>query len=309
MIKFTKYIIICFIYLISFNTYINSFENKILLKVNNEIITSLDILNELEYLQIINNDFKSLKKEEIIKISRNSVIREKIKEIEIKRVFNEIKIEDKIINNLLLNYFKELGIKNISEFEIFFLNKGIDPNTIRKKITLEVLWNQLIYNKYKQNVKIDRKSIINELKKNDKQTEFLLSEILFNVNDNENLKDKLNLIKNSINKISFSQTAIAHSISETANKGGKLGWIKESVLSKKIYNELKKLKIGELTKPIIVPGGFLILKVIDIRETRKDFNLNEEVNKIVREKTNRQLNRFSNIYFNKVKKDITINEL
>jgi len=172
-----------------------------------------------------------------------------------------------------------------------------------------MLWNQLIYDRYKQNVKIDRKSIINELKKNDKQTEFLLSEILFNVNDNENLKDKLNLIKNSINKISFSQTAIAHSISETANKGGKLGWIKESVLSKKIYNELKKQKIGELTKPIIVPGGFLILKVIEIRETRKDFNLNEEVNKIVREKTNRQLNRFSNIYFNKVKKDITINEL
>ena len=309
MIKYTRYTILCFVCLLLFNINVNSFENKILLKVNNEIITSIDILNELKYLQIINKEFRGLDKEETFKISKNSVIREKIKEIEIKKIVNEITVDDKILNNLLLNYFKEFEIKTISELDKFFLSNNIDPNTIKKKITIEMLWNQLIYDKYKQNVKIDRKSIINELKKNDKQTEFLLSEILFNLNDNENLKDKLNLIKNSINKISFSQTAITHSISETANKGGKLGWVKQSVLSKKIYNELKKLKIGELTKPIIVPGGFLILKVIDIRQTRKDFDLNEEVNKIVREKTNRQLNRFSNIYFNKVKKDITINEL
>ena len=309
MIKYTRYAILCFVCLLLLNTNSNSFENKILLKVNNEIITSIDILNELKYLQIINEEFRGLDKEETFKISKNSVIREKIKEIEIKKIVTEITVDDKILNNLLLNYFKEFEIKTISELDKFFLSNNIDPNTIKKKITIEMLWNQLIYEKYKQNVKIDRKLIINELKKNDKQTEFLLSEILFNVNDNENLKDKLNIIKNSINKISFSQTAIAHSISETANKGGKLGWIKESVLSKKIYNELKKLKIGELTKPIIVPGGFLILKVTDIREIRKDLNFNEEVNKIVREKTNLQLNRFSNIYFNKVKKDITINEL
>ena len=309
MIKCTRYIILCFICLLLFNNNVNSFENKILLKVNNEIITSIDILNELKYLRIINKEFRGLDKEQTFKISKNSVIREKIKEIEIKKIVNEITVDDKILNNLLLNYFKEFKIKTISELDKFFLSNNIDPDTIKKKITIEMLWNQLIYDKYNQNVRIDKKSIINELKKNDKQTEFLLSEILFNVSDNENLKDKLNLIKNSINKISFSQTAIAHSISETANKGGKLGWIKESVLSKKIYNELKKLKIGELTKPIIVPGGFLILKVTDIREIRKDFNLNEEVNKIVREKTNLQLNRFSNIYFNKVKKDITINEL
>ena len=304
-----KFIILYFVCSLLLNINVNSFENKILLKVNNEIITSIDILNELKYLQIINEEFRGLDKEETFKISKNSVIREKIKEIEIKKIVTEITVDDKILNNLLLNYFKEFEIKTISELDKFFLGNNIDPNTIKKKIKIEMLWNQLIYDKYKQNVKIDRKSIINELKKNDKQTEFLLSEILFNVNDNENLKDKLNLIKKSINKIGFSQTAIAHSISETANKGGKLGWIKESVLSKKIYNELKKLKIGELTKPIIVPGGFLILKVTDIREIRKDFNLNEEVNKIVREKTNLQLNRFSNIYFNKVKKDITINEL
>jgi len=309
MIKYTKYIIICFVYLLLSLGFANSFENKILLKVNNEIITSLDILNEMEYLQIINEEFKNIKKDEAFKISKNSIIREKIKKIEIKRLIKEIKIEDKVFENLLFNYFKEFEIKSITEFENFFLDRDIDPNEIRKKITIEFFWNQLIYSKYQNNVKIDKQLIIDDLKKNDKQSEFLLAEILFNVNENENFKDKVNLINKSIKKINFSQTALAYSISNTANKGGKLGWVAESVLSEKIFKELKNLKIGEHTKPILVPGGFLILKILDLRKISKEFDLDKEVKRIVRKKTNQQLDRFSTIYFNKIKKDIIINEL
>ncbi len=308
MIKYTRYIILSFVFsLISLNI-AYSFENKILLKVNNEIVTSLDLLKELEYLQIINKELKNIKKEEAIEISKNSIIREKIKEIEIKRIIKEIKIEDKILENLIINYFKEFQIKSISEFENYFLNRNIDPDEIKKKITLEVLWNQLIYKKYQKNVKINKQKIINDLKKNDTQSEFLLAEILFNVNEGENLDDKYNLITNSIKKINFSQAALAYSTSNTANKGGKLGWVAESILSEKIFNELKNLKIGEYTNPILVPGGFLILKLLDLKKISKDFDLDNEVKKIVRKKTNQQLNRFSNIYFNKLKKDITINE-
>jgi peptidyl-prolyl cis-trans isomerase SurA len=308
MIKYTRYLIICFA--CSFLTFgfANSFENKILLKVNNEIITSLDILNELEYLKIINEEFQNIKKDEAFKISKNSVIREKIKEIEIKKIIKKIKIEDKIFENLLFNYFREFEIKSITQFENFFLDRDIDPNEIRKKITIEFFWNQLIYNKYQNNVKIDKQLIIDDLKKNDKQSEFLLAEILFNVNENENFKDKVNLINKSIKKINFSQTALAYSISNSANKGGKLGWVAESVLSEKIFKELKNLKIGEHTKPILVPGGFLILKLLDLRKISKEFDLDKEVKRILRKKTNQQLNRFSNIYFNKIKKDIIINE-
>ena len=308
MIKYTRYIILSFVFsLISLNI-AYSFENKILLKVNNEIVTSLDILRELEYLHIINKEFKNIKKEEAIEISKNSIIREKIKEIEIKRIIKEIKIEDKILENLIINYFKEFEIKSISEFENYFLNRNIDPDEIKKKITLEVLWNQLIYEKYQKNVKINKQKIINDLKKNDVQSEFLLAEILFNVNEGENLDVKYNLINNSIKKINFSQAALAYSTSNTANKGGKLGWVAESILSEKIFNQLKNLKVGEHTNPILVPGGFLILKLLDLRKISKDFDLDNEVKKIVRKKTNQQLNRFSNIYFNKLKKDITINE-
>ena len=309
MIKFIKHIIIIIIcsLLITINAY--TAENKILLKINNQIITSLDILTELVYLETINKEFKKIKKEKAFEISKNSIIREKIKEVEIKRVIKEIKIEDKILNNLIISYFKEFKINTITEFENFFLSKDIDPNVIKKKISIEVLWNQLIYSKYNQNIKIDKQLIKNNLSNNKKQTEFLISEILFNIDENEDLNKKFLLIDNSIKEINFAQTALAYSISDTANKGGKLGWISESILSEQIYNKIKKLKIGDHTSPILVPGGFLILKLLDFKEVNKEFDIENEVKKIVKEKTNQQLNRFSNIYFNKVKKDITINEL
>jgi peptidyl-prolyl cis-trans isomerase SurA len=306
--KLIKYLFVSIFCTILIINNCNSLENKILFKVNNKIITSLDILTQLEYLKSINKEFNAIEKERQFEISKNSLIKEIIKEIEIKKLVKKIKIEDKILNNLILNYFKELEIKSISQFEEYFLNKNIDPNLIRRKLSIEVLWNQLIFSRYSQNVKIDKLSIKNSLINNEKQTEFLISEILFNVNQDEKLDEKFNLIENSIKKINFSQTALVYSISDTANKGGKLGWITKSILSEQIYKKLKNLKIGEHTKPILVPGGFLILKLLDLRETIKDFNFDEEFKKIVNKKTNQQLNRFSNIYFNKVKKNIIINE-
>ena len=308
MMKLVKYIIISIIYSVLIVNNCNSFENKILFKVNNEIITSLDILNELEYLKAINIEFNKMEKKKTFEISKNSLIREKIKEIEIKRIVKKINIENEVLDKLILDYFKEIEIKSILDFEKYFLNKNLNPNSIRNKISIELLWNQLIFSKYKKNVKIDKELIRKNLSKNEKQKEFLISEILFNVNETEDLKIKLSLIEDNIKKIGFSQTALAYSISNTANKGGKLGWVKESILSKEIYKELKDLNNEEHTKPILVPGGFLILQLLNFREVIKDFNIDEEIKKIVKEKTNQQLNRFSNIYFNKVSKDITINE-
>ena len=308
MIKLLKYTITSIIVSLLLLNNSNSIENRILFKVDNEIITSVDILTELEYLRIINNEFKNTDKENAYEISKNSLIREKIKEIEIKKLIKKIEIEDKILNNLILSYFDEFGIKSILEFEKYFLNKGINPNLIRKKISLEMLWNQLIYSKYNQNIKINKELIKKNLLKREKQKQFLISEILFDVNENENLNDKYKLIEKSIKKINFSQAALTYSTSNTSNKGGNLGWVSETILNTRIYDEIKSLKNGEYTKPILVPGGFLILQLNSFREVTIDFNIDEEVKKIVKEKSNKQLNRFSNIYFNKIKKDIFINE-
>jgi peptidyl-prolyl cis-trans isomerase SurA len=304
-----KIITIGVIFSIIFSSISLTIENKILFKVNNEIITSMDILTELKYLGIINKDLKKTTKNQSFEIVKRSLIREKIKEIELKKVLKEIKVEEKFLNNLLVDYFKSNNIKKISEFENFFISQEIDPNLIKKKISIEILWNQLIYSKFKQNIKIDRKLIQNELSNNTKKKEFLLSEILFNINENEKFDDKIILLKKEIKEKGFSQTALSYSISDTSSKGGKLGWVSETIMNQKIKNKVKKIKVGDHTNPIVIPGGFLIIKIEDIREADNSSDLNDEIEKIIKDKTNEQLNQFSNIYFNKIKKDMVINEL
>ena len=304
-----KKIILVVIYSLTIFSSSTAIENKILFKVNNEIITSIDILNEINYLITINNDFSKMKKKQIFEIAKKSLIREKIKEIELKKFFKEIKVDDEFLNNLLINHFTSTDIKNINDFEKYFLSLDINPSLIKKKITIEVLWNQFIFNKYNQSVKVNKELIKNELLNSDKQKEFLLSEILFTLNKNEKLDQKIYLLKKEIQDKGFSQAALTYSVSDTANKGGKLGWVKETIMNSKIKESIKKVKINEHTKPIVIPGGFLILKIEGIREVENDFDLNTEITKIVRKKTNEQLNQFSNIYYNKVKKDILINEL
>ena len=304
-----KTIAIGFLFSMIFFSISLAIENKILFKVNNEIITSIDILTELKYLGIINKDLKKTTKNQAFEIVKRSLIREKIKEIELKKLFKEIEVEDKFLNNVLIDYFKSINIKTISEFENFFISKNINPNLVKKKISIEILWNQLIYSKFKQNVKIDRESIKIQLLNNVKKKEFLLSEILFNINESEKLNDKIALLKKEIKEKGFSQTALTYSISDTSNKGGKLGWVSETIMNKKIKNEVKKIKVGNYTNPIVIPGGFLIIKIEDIRELDNSSDLNDEIEKIINDKTNEQLNQFSNIYFNKIKKDMIINEL
>jgi len=308
MKKFKKITIGVFFSIIFFSISL-AIENKILFKVNNEIITSIDILTELKYLGIINKDLKKTTNNQAFEIVKKSLIREKIKEIELKKLLKKIEVEEKFLNNVLIDYFRSINIKSISEFENFFISKDINPNLIKKKISIEMLWNQLIYSKFKQNVKIDRESIQNELSNNVKKKEFLLSEILFNINESEKLNDKIVLLKKEIKEKGFSQTALTYSVSDTSNKGGKLGWVNETILSQKIKNEVKKIKVGDHTKPIVIPGGFLIIKIEDIRELDNSSDLNDEIEKIIKERTNEQLNQFSNIYFNKIKKDMVINEL
>ena len=305
---YLKNIILGLTLLILLITKSTAIENKILFKVNNEIITSLDILNELRYLKAINEQFENTENKQAFEIAKRSIIREKIKEIELKKVVKSIELKDQYLNNVLINYFKKIQINSIVDFENYFTSINIDPDLIKKKITIEVLWNEYIFSKYNQNVKIDKQSIVKNLKKSEKQKEFLLSEILFNVNKNEKLLEKYNLIKNEIQNTNFSNAALIYSISDTANKGGTLGWIKESSMSKKIRTTLRNINIGNYSDPIIIPGGFLILKVKDTRQTSVTFDLDKEVERVIKEKTNEQLNQFSNILFNKIQRNVTINE-
>ncbi len=307
-IYFKKSFLIFFIFSIFFNNLLTAKENKILFKVNNEIITSLDLLNEINYLKIVNKEFNNTDNITAYEIAKNSIIREKIKKIEILKYIDEIKIDEKVLNNIILNNFNYLNIKSMDEFRQFFLAQNIEPSLIKQKISIEIIWNQLIFSKFNNKVKIDIDEIKNKLL-NEKQNEFFLSEILFELKEDEKLDEKFKLIKKTINEKGFAQAVLIYSISDTAKNDGQLGWIKETLINKNILKNLINVNSGEFSEPIVVPGGFLILKIEDKRTVKEKINLEKEIDKILKEKRNQQLNQLSNIYFNKIKKDFSINEL
>ncbi len=284
-------------------------ENKILIKVDNEIITSIDLLNEIKYLSIINDQFKSAEQKLQIQLAKNSLIKEKIKIVELLKYKQNLEINQNLLENIIIKTFSGLNINTIEDFEYYFREQSLEANFIKKKITIETLWNQLIYSKFYKNVKINEKEIKESISIIKKQKEYFLSELMITADNTKELKTKIQSVKKKIKEKSFSQAALIYSSSETSKKGGKLGWIKESALNNKIKNELNLINIGYITKPIVVPGGFLILKIEDIRKVEKKINLNDEIKIIVEKKTNEQLNRMSIVYFNKIKKNVQINEI
>ena len=188
------------------------------------------------------------------------------------------------------------------------IQNNLNIKSIEKKMKIELLWNQLILNKFSKDVKIDRKKIKEEILKNNFHMEFFISEIVFNLEKGENFEDKLNKILKEIELNGFSNAALMYSLSNSSKDGGKLGWIKLNSLNSKIKNQIIKTKINNITDPIVIPGGFIILKVLDQRKTEKKTDLNKEIELVVRDQGNKQLNQFSIIYFNKIKKEFEINE-
>ena len=301
-------LIIIFLLFISFFNNALAKENKILVKVNNEIITSVDILNEIKFLSYVNKEFINIEKNQQIQIAKNSLIKNKIKFLEILKYKTNLNLEDENFEKIMKNYFRNQNIENLEDLETLISYKNLDMEFVREKISIDSFWKALIYEKFNKNVKIDQSEIKKNILEKEKQREYLLSEIVFTLNKEEKLDQKLEKITNIIKKRNFTEAAFNFSISDTSGNGGDLGWIKENVLNKKIKNELKNINTGEFTSPITIPGGFLILYKKDSREIQNSLDVNNEIKSIINRKTNDQLNRFSNIYLKKLRKNIQINE-
>ena len=254
---------------------------------------------------------RNLSKDQIFEISKKSSLREKIKKIEISKNFKNPEVPDKYLDLLIKNIYQNINIKNEEEFKEYLRSNEIDYQYVKKKIEIEALWNELIMSKFKSKIKINedeiRESIINRKKKVTKS--YLLSEILFEITNSNELSEKYLKIKNTIDEKGFDNAALSHSIANTSSTGGKIGWIDENSLNEKLRTIISKKKENQITEPITVPGGFLILKIDQIKEIENDLNLDEEVQTMIKTKMNNQLSQFSIIYFNKVKKDISIDEI
>ena len=307
--KFFKKILVTLMIIFFFNFNSYSIENKIILKINNLIITSIDLAEEEKYLSILNPNLLSLDKDKLEIVAKTSLIREKIKEIEISN-HKLNPIDDKYIENVIRSIYNKIGINSKKDFINYIKSKNLDYENIKNKLKIEAQWNQIIINKFLNELKIDEKKIKKEILMSKKSSEmnYFLYEILYTA-ENKKKSDLLGkIIAKSIVDNGFENTASIYSISESSKSGGRLGWISEKSLNKKILSIISKLKINTVSKPIIIPGGTLLLLVKKKKEIENKIDIETQISKRVNDLRNEQLNQFSNIYFLKVKKNMIIHE-
>ena len=280
-------------------------------KVNEEIITNVDIENEARYLVALNNQLKNLTNEKILEIATDSIIKETIKKIEVIKYF-KLDQQNSFLDKVIEDFYTKLKLKNLDEFKNYLINYNITINDIKKKVEIETTWNRVIYTKYVKQININTEALkkrINFTKKTEDKKLYLFSEIVFEKNKDEALIQKIKKINESIEEIGFKNTANIYSIADSAKFGGAIGWVEEGKLNKELAIQIGRLGVGEITKPIRIGNGFLILKIENIRTEKIRIDEKKELEKMIEFERNKQLEQFSKIYFNKIKINTAISEL
>ena len=305
-------VILLNIFLISTNL-IASQKIQILYKIDNTLVTNVDINNELNYLVSLNTELKSLKKYEINEIAKESLIRERIKLNEIKKFFLIEKYEnDLLINSILKNLYTRINLNDLDEFKIYLRDFNITIDEVKEKLKIEILWNQLISRKFQNQINIDENKIRQKVK-DDKMNykeiiEYDLSEIVLAPQNKQQFNEKLEKVIDTINLNGFETAAIKFSISDTSKFGGNIGAVKENQIATNIKKEIQNLEINEFSKPIYINNSYLIIKVNKKDIIKEEFDENKIVKEMIQLEKDRQYQNFSQIYYNKIKLNTQINE-
>ena len=304
---FLKICLILFINIIALNPVLS--EVFIIAKVNEEIITNIDVDFEKKYLVSLNPNLSKLDKNRITEYAKDSLINEKIKKIEIEKNFKIIPNET-LLSNVIADIYSSIGISSLTEFENYLSQNEVDIQRVKEKIAIEIAWNDLIVRIFNNEIEIDENLMIKELEKiKEKKVEnLLLSEIIFTINEKKELEPKYESIKQSINEIGFEETARIYSLSDSKQSGGNLGWIYKNQLSKEITDAINKINIGDFTKPIVTSGGFLILKINDIKTENIKIDKDAQLKKMVKFERERQFTRFSTLFYKRIYNNSEINE-
>lgn len=306
MLKFIKFFLSFFILILTFA----EANIKIVTQIEDEIITNQDVETEKNYLKILNPNLNQLNQLQVYNLAKNSLINEIIKKKEIEK-FLDINKKNSFTDDYLKNLYLGLGFANENQFKTELSKKNnYSLEEIKSKIQIELLWNELIFLKYNNQISIDENKLKIKIQSlnNQYKEEYLLSEILFSVNKKEDIKKNLDQIELSINEIGFSNTANIYSISDSSKLGGNLGWVNKNQLSNSLIKEIENLKVGDYTKPIRIGNNYLIIKIEDLRKSEIEIDQENELKKLIQNENNRQLNQFSRIYFNKSKKNYFISE-
>ncbi len=311
MILNKKTIILVLIFFLFNNFSYSKINLQIVMKINDQIVTSYDLEKESNYLLALNPRLKEISKNELVKLAKKSIIKEMIRKSEILK-YKDLNLQNAQIDDVLNNVILNLDFSNQAQFEKYLSDFNISINDLRKKIEIENEWKNLIYSKYSKSVKIDKDSLINKIEKISKEEFFLeynLSEIIFDKKQNIPLEERSVEIIESIETNGFENTANLYSISDSSKVGGKIGWVKKNSLSLEINREIENLKINSYSKPIKIGNNYLILKINDIKEVVIEIDKQKELDKMIMLETSKQLDKFSNIFYNKIKLNSTISEL
>ncbi len=284
---------------------------EIKVKINDEIITNFDIENEIKYLFFLNPKLVELEKSKVEDLAKDSLITEIIKTIELKKIF-DFNNNNKLVSRIEKQLIKRKNISNVEDFKKILKERGLNYSMVREKLLIETLWNKLIYDRYKDNLVINkeelRKNIINEFNNNKKKFAYNLSEIVFSKSAGETFDEKLLKIDKSIEKVGFENTANIYSISNSKKNGGLIGWINEIQISKQINEKIRKLEVNQITEPIKIQNGYILIKVNNKKKIQQKINIDNELDKLINKEMNGQLSNFSTIFYKKLKKNIEINE-
>ena len=304
---FTKVFIILYLSFFSFSNVLS--EVFIIAKVNQEIITNIDLEFEKKYLTSLNPNLKKLDQNRISEYAKNSLINEKIKKIEIEKNF-EIVSNEVLLSKVITDIYSSIGLSNLDEFKNYLFQNEMDLEKVKKKISIEIAWNDFIMNIFQNQIEIDKNQIIEDLENlsEKKVDNLLLSEIIFTIDKKKELISKYDEIKKSINDIGFEETARIYSLSNSKKSGGNLGWIYKNQLSQEIKDGINEINVGDFTKPIVTSGGILILKLNDIKTENFKIDKDKQLKKMIEFERNRQLTKFSTLHYKRIYNNTEIYE-
>ena len=280
------------------------------MKIDNEIITSHDIEKEINYLKALNPGLSQINKDELLLMAKRSTIKEFIKKKEIQK-YKKLNLQNQQINDVLKSLIQNLKLRDEDQLEEYIKDFNLSVDDLKRKIEIENEWKNLIYSRYIKTVKIDKENLIKKIEKNSKEKyleEYDLSEIVFTKKKDVSLDESLKIIQESIEINGFENTANLYSISDSSNVGGKIGWIRKNALSDKIIEKLQDLKIDDFSSPLKINNNFFIFKINEIRKVQIEVDKKKELDKMILIETSKQLEKFSSIFYNKIKLNSKISE-
>ncbi len=310
MIKLRKLLILILVFFSLVNYCYSKIEIKIIMKIDNEIITSLDIEKEINYLVALNPKLSQINRDELFLIAKKSTTKEFIKKKEIQK-YKKLDLKNPQINDVLNNIIINLNLSNEKQLKEYIKNFNLSIEDLKRKIEIENEWKNLIYSRFIKSVKIDKEELIKKINISSKEKflkEYNLSEIVFTKKNNITLDKLYTAIQESIQINGFENTANIYSISNSSKAGGKIGWVRKDSLSDQIILKLKDLKKGDYSSPIQINNNFFIFKINEIRKIEVEIDKNKELDKMIIFEKSKQLDKFSNIFYNRIKLNSKISE-